>query len=76
MNSDQLIEALRTNRRNLARPIESLQKKSIKQSQRAAAKKEQSNTAAAGHEAGEATDVPIDPIADECDGWQIDDYCE
>ena len=47
MISDKLTEALRTDKWDPARPIESLQKRSIKQSQRAAAEKENKKGVAA-----------------------------
>ena len=59
MISDKLTEALRTNKWDLAQPLERLQKKRIKQSHRAAAKKDKKKGAAAS----EADDVAIDPIA-------------
>ena len=63
MTSDKLTEALRTNKLDLAQPIESLQKKRIKQSQRAAAKKDKKKVAAAS----EADEVAIDPITGDYD---------
>ena len=61
MTSDKLTKALRTNKWNLAQPVESLQKKRIRQSQRAAAKKDMKKGAAVP----EADEVAIDPIT--CD---------
>ena len=63
MTSDKLTEAMRTNRWSLAQPIESLQKKRIEQSQRAAAKKDEKNEAAVP----EADKVAIDPITGDYD---------
>ena len=63
MTSDKLTEALRTNKWDLAQPIESLQKKRIKQSQRAAAKEDKKKGAAAS----EADEVAIDLITGDYD---------
>ena len=58
MSSDELTEAMRTNKLDLAQPIESLPKKRIKRSQRAAAKKDKKK----GAVAAEAGEVAIDLI--------------
>ena len=63
MTLDTRTEALRTNAWDFAQPIESLQKKRIKQSQRAAAKKDNRQGAAAS----EADEVAIDPITGDYD---------
>ena len=63
MTTDTFTEALRANKWDLAQPIESLQKKMIKQSQRAAAKKDKKKGAAAS----EADEVAIDPITGDYD---------
>ena len=63
MASDKLTEALRTNKWDLAQPIESLQNKRIKQSNRAAAKKDKTKGAAAP----EADEVAIDLITGDYD---------
>ena len=59
--SDKLTEALRTSKWDLAPPIDSLLKKRIKQSQRAAAKKDKKHGEAAT-EIATADEVVIDPI--------------
>ena len=63
MTSEMLTEALRTNKWDFAQPIESLQKKRIKQSQCAAANKEKKK----GVAVQEADEVAIDPITGDYD---------
>ena len=63
MTSDKLTEALRTNKWDFAQPTGSLQKKGIKQSQRAAAKKDKKN----GVAVPETDEVAIDPITGDYD---------
>ena len=66
MTSEQLTRALRIDKWDLAQPIESLQKKRIKQFQRAAAKKDKKHGAAAS-EFATADEVAIDPITGDYD---------
>ena len=63
MTSDKLTEALRTNKWDLAQPIESLRNNRIKQPQRAAAKKNKKIGAAVP----EADDMAINPISGDHD---------